>query len=165
MSAILKKGQSGIPPAFLPRPLLPRPSEHRIEAPRTARILGGQNPERKTPFPFLKDISPPPSQKCKECFFFRGCWRTRQCVGLSPSVRFLVRATTRSARAISRGCFQNKFEFCTIDTAKIQNPNSRKKYGRAEGATLGLNPRRIQNPKGFSTLRVAPRLPIQNKKW
>ena len=60
----------------------------RSEAPRTARILGGQNPERKTPFPFLKEISPPPKQKCKECFFFRGCWRTRQCVGLSPSVRF-----------------------------------------------------------------------------
>ncbi len=60
----------------------------RIEAPRTARILGGQNPERKTPFPFSKEISPPPNQKCKECFFFRGCWRTRQCVGLSPSVRF-----------------------------------------------------------------------------
>ena len=51
-------------------------------SPRTARILGGQNPERKTPSPFSKEISPPPNQKCKECFFFRGCWRTRQCVGL-----------------------------------------------------------------------------------
>src|SRR3990167_5003915 len=60
----------------------------RIEDPRTARILGGQNPERKTPFHFSKEISPPPNQKCKECFFFRGCWCTRQCVGLSPSVRF-----------------------------------------------------------------------------
>jgi len=60
----------------------------RIEAPRTAQKLLGQNPERKTPFPFSRKISPPPNQKCKECFFFRGCWRTRQCVGLSPSVRF-----------------------------------------------------------------------------
>ena len=60
----------------------------RIEAPRTARILGGQNPERKTPFPFSRKNPPPPNQKCKECFFFRGCWRTRQCVGLSPSVGF-----------------------------------------------------------------------------
>src|SRR3989344_6069100 len=60
----------------------------RIEAPRTARILGGQNPERKKPFPFSREISPPPNQKCKECFFFRGCWRTRQRVGLSPSVSF-----------------------------------------------------------------------------
>ena len=60
----------------------------RIEAPRTAQKLLGQNPERKTPFPFSKEIRSPPNQKCKECFFFRGCWRTRQCVGLSPSVRF-----------------------------------------------------------------------------
>src|SRR3989338_7984742 len=60
----------------------------RIEAPRTAQKLLGQNPERKTPFPFSRKISPPPNQKCKECFFFRGCWRTRKCVGLSPSVRF-----------------------------------------------------------------------------
>src|SRR3989344_6028654 len=28
------------------------------------------NPERKTPFPFSKEISPPPNQKCKECFSF-----------------------------------------------------------------------------------------------
>ena len=32
--------------------------------------LYGQNPERKTPFPFSKEISPPPNQKCKECFSF-----------------------------------------------------------------------------------------------
>ena len=72
----------------------------RIEAPRTARILGGQNPERKTPFPFSKEISPPPNQKCKECFFFRGCWRTRQCVGLSSSVRGSFKPPrTRSVRS------------------------------------------------------------------
>ena len=72
----------------------------RIEAPPPARILGGQNPERKTPFPFSKEISPPPNQKCKECFFFRGCWRTRQCVGLSPSVRFsFASPRTRSVRS------------------------------------------------------------------
>ncbi len=35
--------------------------------------LEGRTPERKTPFPFSKEISPPPNQKCKECFFFRGC--------------------------------------------------------------------------------------------
>src|SRR3989344_3666882 len=61
--------------------------------------LYGQNPERKTPFPFSKEISPPPNQKCKECFFFRGCWRTRQCVGLVPSVRFsFASPRTRSVR-------------------------------------------------------------------
>ena len=72
----------------------------RIEAPRTARILGGQNPERKTPFPFSRKNPPPPNQKCKECFFFRGCWRTRQCVGLSSSVRFsFASPRTRSVRS------------------------------------------------------------------
>src|SRR3989344_3286026 len=42
----------------------------RISPRHTARILGGQNPERKTPFLFSKQISPPPNQKCKECFSF-----------------------------------------------------------------------------------------------
>ena len=70
-------------------------------------------------------------------------------------------ATTRSARAISRDCFQNKFGFCTIDTARNRNLILEPKRGRAAGATLMHSPRRIQNPKWFSTLRVAPRLPIQ----
>jgi len=49
----------------------------------------GQNPERKTPFPFSKEISPSPNQKCKECFFFRGFRRVREAVaGHSSSVRF-----------------------------------------------------------------------------
>src|SRR3989338_7389894 len=79
------KTKSGANGKFLPKPLLfhlqlPNSKTNeskfwqifvRIEAPRTARILGGQNPERKTPFPFSKEISPPPNQKCKECFFFR----------------------------------------------------------------------------------------------
>ncbi|MBT9170986.1 MAG: hypothetical protein DDT18_01343 [Actinobacteria bacterium] len=45
----------------------------RISPSHTARKLHGQNPERKMSFPFSKEISPPPNQKCKECFFFRGC--------------------------------------------------------------------------------------------
>src|SRR3989344_6366816 len=47
-------------------------------------------------------------------------------------------------------------------TAEIRNQKKRTKQGRAEGATLMHSSRRIQNPKEFSTLRVAPRLPIQN---
>src|SRR3989338_9199454 len=43
--------------------------------PRTARVIEGRIPKEKTPFPFSKEISPPPNQKCKECFFFRGCRR------------------------------------------------------------------------------------------
>src|SRR3990167_2003843 len=50
--------------------------------------LEGRTQKKKPPFLLKKKPPPPPHQKCKECFFFRGCWRTRQCVGLSPSVRF-----------------------------------------------------------------------------
>ena len=74
-------------------------------------------------------------------------------------------ATTRSARAISsshQDSARNAFELCPIHTAKIGNRFLNPKWGRAEGATLMHSPRRIQNPKGFSTLRVAHRLPIQN---
>ena len=46
-------------------------------------------------------------------------------------------------------------------SAKFQNGFLERKLGRAEGATLMHSPRRIQNPKGFSTLRVGRRLPIQ----
>ena len=75
------------------------------------------------------------------------------------------RVTTRSARAISsshQDSARNAFELCPIHTAKIGNRFLKLKWGRAEGATLMHSPRRIQNPKGFSTLRVARRLPIQN---
>ena len=43
-------------------------------------------------------------------------------------------------------------------SAKIRNQKKRTKRGRAEGATLRHSPRRIQNPKGFSTLRVAQKV-------
>src|SRR3989338_1863197 len=44
-------------------------------------------------------------------------------------------------------------------TARKRNRILEPKLGRAEGATLMHSPRRIQNPKGFSTLRV-PRFNI-----
>lgn len=78
---------------------LPRP--HYISPRHTARILGGQNPE-KTPFPFSKEISPPPNQKCKECFLSRLPSKARRCgasfseLALSPSVRF----RSKSSRAL-----------------------------------------------------------------
>ena len=50
---------------------------------------------------------------------------------------------------------RNSFELCPTNTAKIGNPNRKPKWGRAAGATQTHSPRRIQNPKGFSTLRVA----------
>ena len=56
---------------------------------------------------------------------------------------------------------RNTFELRPIHTAKIGNRNQSPKWGRREAPTLMHSPRRIQNPKGFSTLRVARRLPIQ----
>jgi hypothetical protein len=66
------------------------------------------------------------------------------------------------ARIIGRqDSIQNTFELRSIHTAIFQNQKKRTKRGRAEGATLMHSPRRILNPKGFSTLRVARRLPMQ----
>jgi len=44
----------------------------RIEAPRTARILGGQNPERKTPLPFSRKKSTPAKTEMQGVFFLSG---------------------------------------------------------------------------------------------
>ena len=108
-------------------------------------------------------------EKCKEIFWFlhtRVRERVRGALYRFPTQserteRF--RATTRSARAISRnqGSIQNTFELRSIHTAKIRNQKKRTKRGRAESATQMYSPQKIQNPKGFSTLRVARRLPIQ----
>jgi len=108
-------------------------------------------------------------EKCKEIFWFlhtrvhervRGAL-VRITTQSERTERF--RATTRSARAISRSqdSTQNTFELCPINTAKIGNPHLNPKWGRAEGATLMHSPQKILNLKGFSTLRVARRLPIQ----
>src|SRR3989338_2289998 len=56
---------------------------------------------------------------------------------------------------------RNSFEFCLTNTANFGNPFLKQKWGRREAPTQRHSPRRIQNPKGFSTLRVARRLAIQ----
>ena len=56
---------------------------------------------------------------------------------------------------------RNSFELCPTNTAKIENRNWKPKWGRAVGATQTHSRQKFPNPKGFSTLRVAPRLPIQ----
>jgi len=53
---------------------------------------------------------------------------------------------------------QKKLEFQPKGTARNRNRILEPKWGRAEGATLMHSPRRIQNPKGFSTLRVAQKV-------
>ena len=57
---------------------------------------------------------------------------------------------------------RNSFELCPTNTAKIENRNRKPKWGRHEVPTQMYSPQKILNLKGFATLRVAPRLPIQN---
>ncbi len=123
--------------------------------------LEGRAPKEKHPFLFQKKFHPRQIRNARSVFL-SGLPRLCEAVAERYERTRQFRATTRSARAISRDCFQNKFEFCTIDTARKRNRILEPKLGRAEGATLMHSPRRIQNPKWFSTLRVAPRLPIQN---
>jgi len=98
------KENSGASGGFLPKPLLfhlrhpnskkisrvfceilsPKNSFRKTESALLRHLpeyLEGRTP-KKNVLSFLEEISPPPNQKCKECFFFRGCWRTRQGVGL-----------------------------------------------------------------------------------
>ena len=56
---------------------------------------------------------------------------------------------------------RNSFELCPTNTALNRNSNFRKKYGRREAPSVLNSPQKILNLKGFATLRVAPRLPIQ----
>src|SRR3990172_4854053 len=53
------------------------------------------------------------------------------------------------------------FELCPTNTAKIENRNRKPKWGRHEVPTQMYSPQKILNLKGFATLRVAHRLPIQ----
>ena len=57
---------------------------------------------------------------------------------------------------------RNSFELCPTNTASNRNSNFRKKYGRHEVPSVLNSPQKILILKGFATLRVAPRLPIQN---
>ena len=56
---------------------------------------------------------------------------------------------------------RNSFELCPTNTAKIENRNRKPKRGRHEVPAQMYSPQKILNLKGFATLRVAPRLPIQ----
>ena len=56
---------------------------------------------------------------------------------------------------------RNSFELCPTNTAKIENRNRKPKWGRHEVPSVLNSPQKILNLKGFATLRVARRLPIQ----
>jgi len=110
-------------------------------------------------------LSAPPTppadenKKGKENFWFllprpKGADEARR---LERTIQF--RATTRSARAISsfrQDFARNTFELCLIHTAKKRNRILKPKWGRAAGATQTHSRQKFPNPKGFSTLRVAP---------
>ena len=115
--------------------------------PPPARILGGQNPERKTPFPFSKEISPPPNQESKECFSFGVAEALRGSGGMVHSSSGLV---SKYIRTLS-----NKHR-------QKMKSGSEAKIWSARSAVCSEFPQKILNLKGFATLRVAPRLPIQN---
>ena len=61
-------------------------------------------------------------------------------------------------RFLLRDFPQNTFELCPTNTSLKRNRNSREKYGRREAPSVLHSPRRIQNSKGFSTLRVAQKV-------
>jgi len=62
---------------------------------RTAQKLLGQNPERKTPFPFSKEISPPPNPKSKEHFSLVSAEALRGGGGTDSFVQFPLEKSSR----------------------------------------------------------------------
>jgi hypothetical protein len=123
--------------------------------------LEGRTPKKNVLSTFKKNFTPAKSEK-QETFFF-GVAERSEAVAERYERTIQFRATTRSARAISRhqDYQQNTFELCLIHTAKIRNSNFRQKYGRREAPSVLHSPQKTLNQKGFSTLRVARRLPIQ----
>src|SRR3989344_6960411 len=95
--------------------------------------LEGRTPKEKHPFLFQKKFHPRPIKKARSVFL-SGLPRLCEAVAEPYERTRQFRATTRSARAISRhqGCFQNTFELCTMNTAKIWNHKKRIKRGRAD---------------------------------
>src|SRR3989344_7319138 len=62
-----KRGRRGIPPL---KPLLPRPSEHRISPRHTARVIEGRTPKEKHPFLFQKKFHPRQIRNARRVYSF-----------------------------------------------------------------------------------------------
>jgi hypothetical protein len=176
-----KRGANG---KFLPKPLLfhlrhpnsktNEPKFWQILSPKNSfaktssalfrhlpEYLEGRTPKKNVLSTFKKNFTPAKSRK--QGTFFFGVAERSEAVAERYERTIQFRATTRSARAISRhqDYQQNTFELCLIHTAKIRNSNFRQKYGRREAPSVLYSPQKTLNQKGFSTLRVARRLPIQ----
>ena len=109
-----------------------------------------RNQNQKFSFPFFAGSPHTPRRKrnCKEIFGF----------GIATE------GSVRGASVIRQNpadFARNTFELRSIHTAKIGNRNQKPKWGRREAPTQTHSRQKFPNPKGFSTLRVAPRLPIQ----
>ena len=128
--------------------------------------LEGRTPKEKHPFLFQKKFHPRQIRNARSVFL-SGLPRLCEAVAERYERTRQFRATTRSACAISRhqGCFQNTFELCTMNTAIFRKGFQNQKYGRREAPSVLHSPHKILILQGFATLRVAPRLPMQNKKW
>ncbi len=107
-----------------------------------------QNPKFSFPFFAGSPHTPRRKRNCKEIFGFG--------IASEASVRGANISSQNPADFV-----RNTFELRPIHTAKIENRNWKPKWGRAAGATQTHSRQKFPNLKGFSTLRVAPRLPIQ----
>ena len=119
-----------MPNPFPQKIVLAKPSPH--FAPPPARILGGQKPRKKKhPFLFQKKFHPRQIRNARSVFSFgvsaesaRRKWRgIRRAYDLGQS-HHALRACTVSR--YHRGCFQNTFELCTMNTAH-KSANVRKR--------------------------------------
>ncbi len=103
--------------------LSPKNSFRKTESalvPPPAQKLLGQNPERKTPFPFSKEISPPPNQKCKECFSFGVAEALR---GSGGTIHSSLGFCSKYIRTFSLPC-----SFHSLRKGRDSNPRYRKRY-------------------------------------
>jgi hypothetical protein len=145
LSRISPKEISGANGKFLPKPLLfhlrhpnsktNQPKFWQILSPKNSfaktssalfrhlpEYLEGRTPKEKHPFLFQKKFHPRQIRNARSVFL-SGLPRLCEAVAERYERTRQFRATTRSARAISRhqGCFQNTFELCIIHTAKIRS--------------------------------------------
>ncbi|MHB1316849.1 MAG: hypothetical protein ACYCZW_03255 [Minisyncoccota bacterium] len=109
-----------------------------------------RNQNQKISFPFFAGSPHTPRRKrnCKEIFGFG--------IATEGSVRGASIIRQNPADFV-----RNTFELRPIHTAKIGNRNQKPKWGRREAPTQTHSRQKFPNPKGFSTLCVARRLPIQ----
>src|SRR3990167_5820858 len=124
-------------------------------------------PRKKNTLSFFKRNFTPAKSEMQGVFFLsgfppspRGGWRgVLRAYDLGQS-HHALRACAVSR--YHRGCFQNTFELCTMNTANFRKGFLNQKYGRREAPSVLHSPHKILILQGFATLRVAPRLPIQN---